>query len=128
MFIYTLLLVKTSLLFHKLQFSFACFLTTVRQYISSQDIFIGSWKWLVRMFTYCFDRPYYEGNHEVSLYCFFFLVCKKHVVGHCWCRNLAGSHNTSTGSSPDIWVQLFVCIIQSPYHCQWFDMALHFVS
>ena len=39
MFICTFLLVKTSLLIHKMQFSFACFLTTVKQYISSQGIF-----------------------------------------------------------------------------------------
>lgn len=101
MFIYTFLLVKTSFLFHKMQFSFACFLITLRQHISSKIFSLvpgNSWLEcsLIALINY-----YYEGNQEVSLYCDFFF-CLEKTCGHCWWRNLAGSHNASTGSSPDI--------------------------
>jgi len=113
---------------------FSLFSYNIKATYQFKDIFIGSWKHLVRMFAYCFDQLYYEGNQEVSFFFGFFLFCfvlfcfvwKKHVVtagGETWQEVIM--------QVPEVGLTLssaFCIHIQSPYHCQCFDIALHWVS
>jgi hypothetical protein len=113
---------------------FSLFSYNIKATYQFKDIFIGSWKHLVRMFAYCFDQLYYEGNQEVSFFfCVFFvlfgfvLFCLEKACGHCWWRNW----QEVIMQVPEVGLTLssaFCIHIQSPYHCQCFDIALHWVS
>jgi len=98
MFIYTFLLVKASLLFHKMQFSFACFLITLRQHISSKIFSLVPGNIWLECSLIALINYIMRGIKKLT-YIVRFFFCLEKTCGHCWWRNLAGSHNTSTGSA-----------------------------
>jgi len=87
MFIYTFLLVKTSLLFHKMQFSFACFLATLRQYRSSKIFSLVPGNGWLECLLIALINYTMRGITKLAYIVRVFFVWKTHVVtagGETW--------------------------------------------